>query len=230
MRRLPHGGRDSAASVFDARNAARKVLTLVATLSTLAATHAALQTGILKEEFFQGPDRIAVESGAVTSPTVINYPTTFEFEETGANFARRVSGVFIPPTTGNYVFFVTSDDDSDLFLSTDANPANKRLIAQETGWSSSLQWTASAGGSNLDQKRSDRFTVPGTTNRPFATGIPLVAGQRYYIEGVHGEGGGGDNFAATFKLLSDPDPEVATSSALTGPVIGYDVPANVVIS
>ena len=229
MRHQLDGGRICMLSGFDARNAARKVLTLIATLSTLAATHAALQTGILKEEFFQDATRAQVESGTVTAPTAINYPTVLEFGETGANFTRRVSGVFIPPAGGNYVFFVTSDDDSALFLSTDENPANKRMIAQETGWSDALQWTASAGGSSLTQKRSDQFSPAGTTNRPFASGIPLVAGTRYYIEAIHAEGGGGDNLAATFKLVAEPDPEVSTSSAMTGPVIGYNVPATVTI-
>src|ERR1041384_7003367 len=129
-------------------------------LSLSVFTAAAADTfvsGSLKEEFFQDANRQQVESGAVTSPTAVNYVTKFQFEETGANFARRVSGFFIPPTTGNYVFFVTSDDDSDLFLSTDDTPANKRLIAHEAGWSSSLQWTSSAGGSSLTQKRSDKF-------------------------------------------------------------------------
>jgi hypothetical protein len=48
------------------------------------------------------------------------------------NYVQRLSTWFVPPTTGRYVFYLSSDDDSDLFLSTDENEANKRLIAQQS--------------------------------------------------------------------------------------------------
>src|SRR5206468_3315510 len=93
------------------------------------------------------------------------------------NYANRFSGFFVPPATGNYVFYVTGDDDSDLFLSTDATPANKRLIAQETNWSNSRSWNTPGGGtSTAAQKRSDQFSPDGGVTIPFATGIHLLAG------------------------------------------------------
>src|SRR5437762_1755909 len=128
---------------------------------SLSASAAVFTPGELRHEMFNGATRSQVESGAVTIPSSLEYVTSFQFPDVGDNYARRVSGFFIPATTGDYVFFVCSDDDSDLFLSTDDQPANKRLIAQETGWSNALQWTASAGASNLDQKRSDKFKPTG---------------------------------------------------------------------
>lgn len=183
-------------------------------------------SGKLRQEFWQDKGRADVENGTAGPPTAINYIDMFHLPvEQGANYVERISGFFIPPTTGKYVFFVVSDDQSDLFLSTDENPANKRLIAQETSWSNDLEWTVSGGGSNLGQKRSDQFVAPGSTNKPFAGGIDLTAGQRYYIEGVHNEGGGGDDFAVTYKLLADPAPETGTETLLTGAVIGLLAPS-----
>src|SRR6266508_5450352 len=47
-------------------------------------------------------------------------------------FGSRQSGLFIPPSNGNYVFFMHTDDNGALFLSTDDKPANKKQIAAET--------------------------------------------------------------------------------------------------
>jgi hypothetical protein len=203
------------------------LLAIMGALAALPAIQAApvFTPGQLKVETFNNATRAQINSGAVTAPSAVEYVPSFSFADLGAdNYARRVTGFFIPPASGNYVFFINSDDDSDLFLSTDADPANKRLIAQETAWSAALSWNASAGGSNLDQKRSDRFSPPGTTNKPFADGIALVAGTRYYIEGVQTEGTGGDNFAVTFKLVGELDPEDGIDTALLGEVIGMNVP------
>ncbi len=174
--------------------------------------------GFLKQEFYSGATRSNLEDPAFTNPpTFINYVSSFETPSgQGDNYAERVSGYFIPPVTTNYVFFVCSDDDSDLYLSTNASPANKRLIATETVWSNTRQWLSSSGGSVVASKRSDQFT--GTT-WPSGNTITLTAGNLYYIEGVHHQGGGGDDFAATFKFAGAPDPANGTAPTLFGNVI-----------
>lgn len=135
---------------------------------------------------------------------------------------RTSPGYFIPPANRNYVFFINSDDHSELWLSTDATPANKRLIAQETGWSNAYQWTTSAGGSVVDQKRSDRWSPAGSTTDPYAAGIALTGGQRYYLEVYHQEGGGGDNVSVYYKRVGEADPAELDPSNMTGPVIAMD--------
>src|SRR5580765_215177 len=198
-------------------------LTNTSSAATLTVQAGAITVnGKLKNEFFSGKNRADVENGNGGKPTSVDEFTSFHAPVNIAeNFTRRVSGYFIPAASGNYVFFAYSDDDSDLFLSTDDSPANKRLIAQEQNWSGDLAWVSSGGGSSLSQKRSDQFSPDGGTTTPFSAGIPLVGGTKYYIEGVAHEGGGGDDFGATFKLLADPDPADGTASALTGPVIAY---------
>jgi hypothetical protein len=136
--------------------------------------------------------------------------------EAGDNYSNQISGYFIPPQNGNYVFFANSDDQSDLYLSTDGTPANKKLIAQEQGWSNPLQWVTTGSG-DVTSKRSDQFTG---TEWPGGNTITLKAGQKYYIEQNHWEGGGGDNVDATFIIEGANDPANGTATALTGSVIG----------
>jgi len=43
------------------------------------------------------------------------------------NYGTRLRALVVPPTTGAYTFWVASDDQSVLYLSTDSTPANKIL-------------------------------------------------------------------------------------------------------
>jgi len=95
-------------------------------------------------------------------------------------------GLFIAPSNGNYVFFISSHDGGNLFLSTNNTPAAKRLIAQEQGWTSGWNWnTVGAAGTLASQKRSDTYSPNGGVTFPYSNGIPLVAGQKYYMEVTH---------------------------------------------
>ena len=131
-----------------------------------------------------------------------------------ANFVRKLSGVFIPPITTNYVFWISSDDDSQLYLSTDATPFNKTLVAQENNWSNTGQWTASGGGSKISNKRSDQFVPAGATFPPYAAGFPMIAGHAYYMEAYGHQGGGGENLQVTYTYAKGGAP-VGNGTAIT---------------
>ena len=134
----------------------------------------------------------------------------------GDNYNARVYGYFIPPANGDYVFFVAGDDQCNVYLSTDDKPANKKLIAQETGWNNQYQWVT-AGGSTLESKRSDQF---GNTEWDTGNVITLKGGQKYYLEVLHHEGGGGDGVDVTYIKAGDPDPaQSAAGMFLKGNVI-----------
>ena len=66
------------------------------------------------------------------NPTA-SYTTVFSIFETELNFmdgyGQRLRGLIIPPVDGNYSFWSASDDNSSIYLSTDATPANRALIA-----------------------------------------------------------------------------------------------------
>jgi PA14 domain. len=161
-------------------------------------------TNGLKEEFFAGATRLGAEIGNV-GPGVVRLVTSADSAGGfGDNHARRYSGYFIPPANDGYVFFVASDDDCDVFLSTDSNPVNKQLIAQEVGYSGTRNWqTIGGNGSTPGQKRSDQWSPDGGTTVPYSGGIQLVAGQKYYLEAVMHNGVGGDNWALTYQTTNE---------------------------
>ena len=89
-----------------------------------------------------------------------------------------------------------------MFLSTDENPENKYLIAQEYGYSNPDMWNTIGGnGSIASQKRSDTWTnsASGSIVPPYAGGIPLLGGHKYYIESIEHNGTGGDGWGATYE-------------------------------
>ena len=91
------------------------------------------------------------------------------------NYAQRIRCYLIAPENGQYSFWIASDNQSELWLSTDSDPANKRLIAYLYGWTSPENWTQEAS------QQSAR--------------ISFVRGQHYYIEVLHKEGTGGDHLS-----------------------------------
>jgi len=100
-------------------------------------------------KFPEAPDEIAYEPAAASRAQ-------------GENFGERLVGWLIPPTTGDYRFDLSSDDDGELWLSTDDRPAGLRKVA-------------------FDNAQQDVEL--------FLPVIPLEAGRRYYVEIMHKQGG-----------------------------------------
>lgn len=88
-------------------------------------------------------------------------------DDVGQDFSARMRGVLTAPATGDYVFWISSDDNSELNLSSDEDPANKLRIAHVTG---SPAWTDYVEWSKFETQKS----AP----------VSLVAGKRYYIEAL----------------------------------------------
>jgi hypothetical protein len=106
---------------------------------------------------------------------------------------------------------MSSDDQGQLWLSTDENPNNKALIATEPEWNASRDWVGTA-------RRN--FSAPENRSAP----IHLEAGHRYYVEALEKEEGGGDNLAVTAIKEGDPLPENG-APPLQGAFIGtFGVP------
>ena len=163
------------------------------------------------------------------APSWVTLEPMFEYapngvNEAGENYGNKISGWFTPAATDDFIFYLCADDGANLYLSTDAAPANKKLIAQEAGWSDARNWNTIGGGSTVEGKRSDLF--PDTEWPDFP--LTLQAGQKYYIEVLHKEGGGGDNVGVTFGRDADylTPPADGTAPALTGNLIGTYVDIN----
>jgi len=96
------------------------------------------------------------------------------------NFGARMRGYVHPPATGAYIFWIASDDCSELWLSSDDAPLRKRLVCSNTQAGGVRDWTR----------------TPTSKSAP----VPLVAGKRYYIEALHKEGGSEDHLAVGWTL------------------------------
>ena len=73
-----------------------------------------------------------------------------------------MSGWLVPPITGDYVFWIASDNNGELWLSSDDDPANKVVVCHVPGWASPREW---------DKYQEQKSEV-----------ILLVAGQAYYYK------------------------------------------------
>jgi PA14 domain len=198
-------------------------LTKTSTVASLTVqAGGSLVTGSLDQERWNtGVSSDLIEAGGLGPADVLDIVTNVDFGQVGASFANRVRGFFIPPATTNYVFFICSDNNSDLFLSTDDQPSHKRLVAQEQVYTNPQRtWSVAVNGDPA-LKNSRTWSPDGGITTPYSTGIPLTVGQRYYIEIVHSETGGLDNLGATYKMFDEPDPADSTPSIMSGSVIGH---------
>jgi hypothetical protein len=100
----------------------------------------------------------------------------------GDNFGARVRGYLCAPETGNYTFWIASDDQSELWVSTDATVANKKLVSSVTGYTTASEW--------------EKYPTQKSA------AVALQAGQTYYFEVLHKESGSGDHFAVGWQLPS----------------------------
>ncbi|MBT31939.1 MAG: hypothetical protein CMO01_19955 [Thalassobius sp.] len=115
-------------------------------------------------------------------PTGSDYLTSLEAvdwdnptdNQTWYNFyGQRIRGYIHPDTTGTYYFFLSSDDQSELYLSTDDDPENKVLIANISTYSTFNQW---------DKLASQKSAA-----------ITLEKDHKYYVEILHKEASGNDH-------------------------------------
>jgi hypothetical protein len=174
--------------------------------------------GFLKREVYQNISGVLV-SDLTASPKYPNFPDASEliagFEapvDVGSAYGQRISGFITPWETTNYIFFISSDDQGELWLSSDESPTNKVLIAWEPEWNASRDWMGTV-----------RRTLGAPENR--SAPIHLEAGRRYYVEALQKEGDGGDNVGVTAIREGDPLPE-SGSAPLQGAFIGtFSVPA-----
>ncbi|HOW66034.1 MAG TPA: lamin tail domain-containing protein [Candidatus Paceibacterota bacterium] len=98
----------------------------------------------------------------------------------GDNYGTRIRGYVVAPANGAYTFWISGDDQCELYLSTDEWAAGKTLVARVQSWTAARQW----------DKEPNQKSSP----------INLLAGHRYYIEALQKEGGGGDNLAVGWSL------------------------------
>lgn len=90
----------------------------------------------------------------------------------GTNYGARIRGYLLPPTTGDYTFWITAGDGGDLYLSPDDNPDHRQIIAHWEG-----------------PKSNTRKSAP----------LPLKAGFKYYLEVLQKAGNADSHLAVEWQ-------------------------------
>ena len=110
---------------------------------------------------------------------------------TADNYGGRVTGFLVPPVTGEYVFYLCSDDQGQLFLSDSESPEDEKMIAF-TRWTQRRAWRSELTAGK--QGRSDP--------------VYLERGKRYSIRALLKEGTPGDDYlAVAWQLPGQPPPQ-----------------------
>lgn len=149
--------------------------------------------GLVKFEMYDLSDRdiqdlsvsvLTTHPSFPSSPARVIYlrsmDTTYAFPDpTQDQYGSRMTALFVPPTTGNWIFYLRSDDASELWFNpSGSSPAGRVKIVEET---------------ECCHLFSERASAP----------LALVAGQQYYIETLHREGPEYDYCQVAAKLETD---------------------------
>ncbi len=95
-------------------------------------------------------------------------------------YGQHIYGYVKAPQTGNYTFWIASDDNGKLFLSSSTSPEDTTLIANVWDWTSHLQW----------DKHPEQQSEP----------ISLAKDQYYFISAFMKEDQGGDNLSVGWRM------------------------------
>ena len=134
-----------------------------------------------------------------SAPSATSQITSLETSNTGNLFGERIRGYVCPPSSGNYTFMISGDDNVELWLSSDDNPANKTKIALMYDWTDFHQFN----------KYGSQTSAP----------IALISGRKYYIEALHKQNTGGDHITVAW-ILPNGTSEVPIAGSHLSPYSG----------
>ena len=167
----------------------KRVIFLVSLVLVLGlVSNSAGQTGQIKIEWWTDIASIDINtllnhSDYPDNPHGSDYLTTFEvvqgsFADLVDEYGARIRGYFHPPETGEYTFWVNSDDESILLLSPEGSSSHAVMIARCIRSAPLVNWTRYAGQQSMP--------------------IALEAGKKYYIEAIYKENTGGDRLRVAY--------------------------------
>lgn len=157
-------------------------------------------SSVARETWLNIPGTNIADIPLQTPPTTVNTLGNLEgITGFGQNYGERIRGYFTAPVTGNYYFWIAGSDSAELWISNDAEPANKvrRAYVSPDASTGEREWTLTPA------QRSGW--------------LRLVAGQPYYLEVLHKAGvRAGDNWSVGWR--QDP---TGTNWFPAGVVPGY---------
>ena len=150
-------------------------------------------SGFLRREVWTGLSNDNYISSLLASenypdnPSLTENISTFELPQNfDEAYGSRVLGMLVPQTSGNYRFWIAGDDEVELWISSDSDPANMELRA--------YVHNASTGYRNFDQYSSQKSGL-----------ITLEGGKAYYVMALQKEGVGGDHMTVAWQGPDSPE-------------------------
>ncbi|HLY09423.1 MAG TPA: PA14 domain-containing protein, partial [Planctomycetota bacterium] len=113
----------------------------------------------------------------------------------GNDYGARIRGYIHPPVSGLFVFWIATDDQGELKLSSDEDPAHAKTIASVPEWTGQREFTK----------------FPQQQSQP----IELKAGRRYYIEALQKQGVGGDHLSVGWRMANGIEEKPIPGSRLS---------------
>ncbi len=130
-------------------------------------------------------------------------------DDSHENYGATIEGLLTPTDSGNYTFFLRSDDASEFWLSTDGTAGKLVKIAEQTGCCNAFTEPDGSGG-------------PAYTSTPIA----LKAGTSYFFQLLYKEGGGGDYGQVAWRKDGDTTP-AASLTPIPGKYLSVTTPVPV---
>jgi glucose/arabinose dehydrogenase len=153
--------------------------------ASAASNDAPAATGVIRAELWRGVAGNDLDAFVKTPQFKQDAPEIVALERlafprgSGDNYGVRIRGYLVPPISGDYRFFISADDRGALFLSRDADPANKIVVAYTPDWT----------GPEVYDKYPEQATGS----------IALAAGERYYFEVLYKQADGKDNLFVAWE-------------------------------
>ena len=117
----------------------------------------------------------------------------------GRHYGSRVRGTLVAPVAGEYTFKIIADNSAELWLGEDESWQTRRRVAsanQQPG-AARLRWTRGGPDGGKLPLRDEQIAR-----------VTLRAGQKYYLEILHKQGGGPDHCAVAWVLPGADEPEL----------------------
>jgi hypothetical protein len=143
-------------------------------------------TGFITYELWHGAGETVDDIPVETTPDLLTEVSSLSETSTTFEYGVRVRGLLTAPLTGEYRFWITSDDNSELWLGTDESSASLIEIASVTG--------------------VGVFADPGEWNKlgsQASAPIELEAGKRYRLLLLFKQGGGPGHFMVGWAKPGD---------------------------
>ncbi len=147
-RPLPHAALAQSSATPSALDAASATIQPTATATATLLAPLPTEGSILREYWLNipgnGPDDLRLDSDFPSRPDFCDYGTEISTTPNlGGNFGARLRGYLTPPSSGEYIFWIGSDNASEFWLSTTGSPDHLRKLLDFDSFADYLDFDSS---------------------------------------------------------------------------------------